>query len=143
MSVVNDMNELSWTSSYYVQYKDKFGKWMMYNNSQFDGNTDAFSYNVNDVNIYTRYLRIVPITYHNYKSIRVHIYGPYTETDNTDVIDTITYKVIPHVNTYGKRYDGFGEYKCPEYFDWDRRYDGKARKRRHLKRKIKEYFDDL
>lgn len=74
--VARDRKSLAWVELYSIHYRDMIsGKWLPYGNSFYTGNHDVHTFKLNEVNIRTRYIRLTPVKFHQFREMRVSIWG--------------------------------------------------------------------
>jgi hypothetical protein len=144
--VIDDITNDSYVKKFTILYKDIITqKWIKY--KDLDGNINSFTPKINEINIYTRYIRIKPIDFNNSKSMIVNIYIPEIETNITgkeekeeDEYEIIEYTLTPS-NMIEKRNDGYGE-RCYSP-DWKYQQYFKEERKKKIKEMLDEQFESL
>lgn len=78
-----DFGHIQYVAAYKVAYSDNGTSWTLYRDGQtnstkiFHGNSDNYSHkkNVFDVPFYARFVRILPVAWHNRITLRVELLG--------------------------------------------------------------------
>lgn len=78
-----DFGHIQYVAAYKVAYSDNGASWTVYRDSRtnstkiFHGNSDNYSHkkNVFDVPFYARFVRILPVAWHNRITLRVELLG--------------------------------------------------------------------
>ena len=85
--VVKNSNSLSWVKNYKLYYRDLLtGQWFLYDTT-FTGNDDIQTEVRHSISIIARFVRVVPLEYHNMKEFRVALYGkPYRSHTEAHII---------------------------------------------------------
>lgn len=102
--VVTSDSELCWVTKYRISYKDIATKKWRHYSQPLTGNRDISTEVIQNISILTRSLRIIPLEYHNAKSMRVLVYGQSFSSEEslmnagkakveTEGIETITYTI--------------------------------------------------
>jgi hypothetical protein len=120
-----------YVKKYEVQYRDVFGKWRSV--GTFTGNYDIISGRLQQVNVYTRFLRIIPIDYcGKIPSMEIIIFGKQKETLDVSKNDTSFIKYNVFIPTkYAP--DGFGM----------RQWEKKSSRVHYKKLTTKQYLDEF
>lgn len=132
----------SYVKKYSISYKDKnTNKWIHY--KEFDGNNKSYEEKINEIDIYTRYIRIVPIEYIEAKDMIIHIYSnniiKNEKKEEDDDIEIVSYTLIPSNND--KVNDGYG-YRCysPDYHY--QQYN-KTERKKQIKNMLNDMLNDI
>jgi len=144
VNVVDIINDDSYVTNYSIAYKDsQTQKWVHYN--EFEGNVNSYTEKINQVDIYSRYIRIKPLKFVKTKSMIIYVYVSKNTHKNEEICDDedeeiISYTLVPS-NNKQIRYDGYGE-RCysPDYFY--AQYN-KSERRKKIKNMMEEQLNDF
>ena len=137
----------SYVKKFSVSYKDIItNKWISY--KELDGNQNSHTPKINNVDVYTRYIRIKPLEYVKSKSMIIYLYSFDKKNDSKEInnIDDeeeeelVKYTLIPPI-TNNIRNDGYGE-RCYSP-DWIYQQYHKEERKRKIKEMLDEQLEDL
>lgn len=102
VQVVDPEGFSGWITTYKLYYRVDKHKWQYV--GMFDGNTDSISMKMNDLinsynskdGLFARYLRLMPVEWHNSPAMKVTIYGISNESSHIDNEQVVKYTVITH-----------------------------------------------
>ena len=144
VNVVDIINDDSYVTNYSVSYKDsQTQKWVHYN--EFEGNVNSYTAKINQVDIYSRYIRIKPLKFVKTKSMIIYVYVSKNTNKNEDNCEdedeeVVSYTLVPS-NNKQIRYDGYGETRySPDYFY--AQYNKNERKK-YIKYMMEEQLENL
>ena len=121
-----------YVKKYEVQYRNIQGKWESL--GIFDGNQDISTSRLHQLDVYTRYLRVIPIDFRGkIPSMEILIYGKQAEEKDISKSDTSVIKYTVFVNTKVVP-DGFGRIKndFPGYYSSQKKYSHKLTTKQYL-----------
>jgi len=117
LQVCNSRDPMYYVMSYKVLYQGADKKW--HSLGTFGGNKDIGTEQINRVDIFTRYIRIKPLTYRGeHPSMRIVLYGPVSEKTDEDKQKAIASELIEYTIEHVSESDyvpdgkGCGKYRC-------------------------------
>lgn len=116
-----------YVKKYEIQYRDVRGKWISL--GIYDGNHDIISGRLHQLDVYTRYLRIIPIDFRGkIPSMEILIFGKQSEENNISKNDVNVIKYTVFVNEKFVP-DGFG---CTKYEFSQKKHQHKLTTKQYL-----------